>query len=158
MHSVRNISRSSVTIASRCFASSHNYYDVLGLRRTATSTEIRQAFIELSKKHHPDKQHGNAELFKQINEAYSVLSQKQLRRSYDASLAFGSAEFRADPPHPADYEFWKQNVGAHRYPFNPRDRMGEKAAPDGHSTWFLHSVVGFTILIYVVSFFYFVRL
>ncbi|TPP63978.1 DnaJ protein 60 [Fasciola gigantica] len=154
----RRVSRSSVIIASRCFASSHNYYDVLCVKQTASTGEIRQAFLELSKKHHPDKPHGNAELFKSINEAYSVLSQKHLRADYDASLASGFAKFSANPPHPADYEFWKQDVGAHRYPYTVRDRMGRKAPRRDYATGFFHSLVGFTILSYLISFFYFVRL
>ncbi|KAK4474131.1 hypothetical protein MN116_003434 [Schistosoma mekongi] len=67
-------------------ASSQSHYDTLGVKKSATYNEIRSAFIELSKKYHPDKNHGDAESFKKINEAYSVLSQEKSRLIYDASL------------------------------------------------------------------------
>ncbi|TNN15278.1 DnaJ subfamily A member 1 isoform 1 [Schistosoma japonicum] len=66
--------------------SSQTHYDTLGVKKSATYSEIRSAFIELSKKYHPDKNHDDTETFKKINEAYSVLSQEKSRLIYDASL------------------------------------------------------------------------
>lgn len=67
-----------------------DYYAVLGVPKTATQKEVRAAFRKLAAKHHPDKNPGDAaaeERFKEINEAYTVLSDEEKRRFYDQ---FGS--------------------------------------------------------------------
>ncbi len=64
---------------------SESYYDVLGLPRNATETDIKKAYRNLAKKYHPDvcKEPGAEEKFKSINEAYDVLSDESKRRQYD---------------------------------------------------------------------------
>lgn len=68
-----------------------NYYDILGVNESASEKEIKQAFRKLAKKYHPDANPDNPEAeakFKEINEAYEVLSDKEKRAQYDR---FGSA-------------------------------------------------------------------
>lgn len=60
-----------------------DYYEVLGVRRTASDDEIKKAFRKLAVKYHPDKEGGSEEKFKEINEAYEVLKDKQKRQRYD---------------------------------------------------------------------------
>src|SRR3989344_8906942 len=60
-----------------------NYYDILGVDRKAGKDEIKKAFRKLAHEHHPDKKSGNADKFKEVNEAYSVLSDDQKRDQYD---------------------------------------------------------------------------
>lgn len=64
-----------------------DYYDVLGIKKTATADEIKKAYRRLAHKYHPDKAGDNkAEMeakFKEINEAYQVLSDEQKRARYD---------------------------------------------------------------------------
>ena len=63
-----------------------DYYGVLGVSRTASESEIRQAYRKLARQHHPDvnrEDNASEERFKSINEAYSVLSDKSKRRRYD---------------------------------------------------------------------------
>jgi molecular chaperone DnaJ len=64
---------------------SGNYYDVLGIPRNADDSEIKKAYRNLARKYHPDvcKDSGAEEKFKEINEAYSVLSDEQKRAQYD---------------------------------------------------------------------------
>ncbi|OGF51877.1 molecular chaperone DnaJ [Candidatus Giovannonibacteria bacterium RIFCSPLOWO2_02_FULL_43_11b] len=59
-----------------------DYYDILGIQRSASKDEIRKAFHKLAHKHHPDKG-GKESDFKEINEAYQVLSDEKKRAEYD---------------------------------------------------------------------------
>lgn len=72
-------------------ADSKDYYATLGVSRDASDDEIKRAFRKLSKKYHPDINHepGAEQKFKDINEAYQVLSDKQKRAAYDQ---YGSAD------------------------------------------------------------------
>ncbi len=65
-----------------------DYYKTLGVDKNATQDEIKKAFRKLALEHHPDKNGGKDEKFKEINEAYSVLSDSKKRQQYDT---FGSA-------------------------------------------------------------------
>lgn len=72
---------------------SKDYYHVLGLKKGASSDEIKKAYRKLAIKYHPDKNAGNKEAeekFKEINEAYAVLSDPQKKAQYDQ---FGSTDF-----------------------------------------------------------------
>lgn len=60
-----------------------NYYDILGVAKGASQDEIKKAFRKLAHKHHPDKAGGSDDKFKEINEAYSVLSNSKKRAEYD---------------------------------------------------------------------------
>ena len=63
-----------------------NYYDILGVKRDASEKEIKQAYRRLARKYHPDVNPGDKSAeatFKQINEAYEVLSDKEKRGKYD---------------------------------------------------------------------------
>lgn len=61
---------------------SKDYYQILGVSKSATDSDVKSAFRKLAREHHPDKG-GDAEKFKQINEAYQVLSDSQKRQQYD---------------------------------------------------------------------------
>lgn len=72
---------------------SKDYYQTLGISKTASADEIKQAYRKLAREHHPDMVQGSnkdaaEKRFKEINEAYQVLSDPQKRKSYDQ---FGSA-------------------------------------------------------------------
>jgi len=62
---------------------SKNYYSALGVEKNASKDEIKKAFRKLAHKYHPDKKGGDEEKFKEINEAYGVLSNEQKRAEYD---------------------------------------------------------------------------
>ena len=60
-----------------------DYYQVLGVSKNATQDDIKKAYRKLAHEYHPDKNHGNEKKFKEINEAYQVLSDKDKRSQYD---------------------------------------------------------------------------
>ena len=65
-----------------------DYYGILGVEKNASKDEIKKAFRKLAQKHHPDKPDGDQEKFKEINEAYNVLTDDTKRQQYDR---FGEA-------------------------------------------------------------------
>ena len=70
-----------------------DYYEVLGVNKNADAATIKKAYRKLAKKYHPDSNEGNAsaaEHFKEVNEAYDVLSDEKKRKLYDQ---FGHAAF-----------------------------------------------------------------
>lgn len=64
--------------------SQKNYYDVLGIQKSATKEEIKKAFRKLAGQYHPDKKTGDENKFKEISEAYAVLGDEKKRAEYDA--------------------------------------------------------------------------
>ncbi|MEK7612402.1 MAG: J domain-containing protein [Patescibacteria group bacterium] len=60
-----------------------DYYKILGVQKGATEEEIKRAYRKLAHKYHPDKSGGDDGMFKKINEAYQILSNKEKRAQYD---------------------------------------------------------------------------
>ena len=63
---------------------SKDYYQTLGVERGASPDDIKKAFRRLAHEYHPDKKGGNEQKFKEVNEAYSILSDDKKRAEYDA--------------------------------------------------------------------------
>lgn len=74
-----------------------DYYEILGISRSASKDEIKKAFHKLAHKYHPDKSGGDEKKFKEMNEAYQVLSDETKRRQYDQ---YGSTSFDGGGPPP----------------------------------------------------------
>src|SRR5687768_5103742 len=86
-----------------------DYYKVLGVEKTASDAEIKKAYRKLAVKYHPDKNKDDKaaeEKFKEISEAYEILSNKEKKKQYDA---YGSR--------------WKHtaNAGAGQWEYSERD-------------------------------------
>ena len=67
-------------------AEKRDYYEVLGIAKTASADEIKSAYLKLAKKYHPDLNPGDKEAeekFKEVGEAYEILSDQQKRARYD---------------------------------------------------------------------------
>jgi len=79
-------------------ASGKNYYDVLGIDKKATKEDIKKAFHKLAHKYHPDKSTGDGEKFKEVSEAYSILSDDRKRAEYDSyGQTFNGGGFNGQP-------------------------------------------------------------
>ncbi len=97
-----------------------DYYSVLGVNRDASEREIKQAYRRLARKYHPDVNPGDKSAearFKQINEAYEVLSDKEKRQKYDQfGDQFAQAGYQQTP-------FWNfsQAGGTQRFHFEEAD-------------------------------------
>src|SRR6266511_2180386 len=93
-----------------------DYYSTLGVAKTATGKEIKQAFRKLARKFHPDVNPGDKtseSRFKEINEAHEVLSDATKRRKYDELGANWRAYEQGQAPGTGDpFAGWTVNTGA----------------------------------------------
>lgn len=76
-------------------ASKKDYYSVLGVSKDASEQDLKKAYRKLAVKYHPDKPTGDEKRFKEISEAYEVLSDPQKRSAYDQFGHAGSEGFRS---------------------------------------------------------------
>ncbi len=85
-------------------AADRDYYEILGIEKTASEDEIRSAFRKLARRYHPDvcKEDGAEARFAEVQEAYEVLSDKEKRESYDR---FGRAGMGAGPGGPGGWNY-----------------------------------------------------
>ena len=92
-------------------AAKRDYYDVLGISRSADKGTIKRAYRKLAKKYHPDTNAGNAqaeEKFKEAQEAYAVLSDAEKRKQYDQ---FGHAAFDGTGGGAGGFDFSGMDMG-----------------------------------------------
>lgn len=67
----------------KAYDAAKNYYKVLNVPENASQNDIKKAFRTLAKQYHPDSTKGKEELFKEVNEAYQVLSDNTVKKEYD---------------------------------------------------------------------------
>jgi curved DNA-binding protein len=127
-----------------------DYYQILGVDRKASTDEIRSAYRKLAMKYHPDKNPGDKKAedkFKEINEAYQVLSDEQKRAHYDR-LGSAYSNFRTTGGRPGDFQWddWfqqQQQQGGGRGAYgNMDDLFGGAGAGGGTFSEFFRSIFG----------------
>ncbi len=96
-----------------------DYYKLLGVSRDASNEEIKKAYRKLAHQHHPDKAGGNEAKFKEINEAYQILSNSEKKAQYDQ---FGTTfDGQGGPGFSGSYG---GGAGFGGFGFNPNDFSG----------------------------------
>src|SRR6184192_1863318 len=75
-------------------ATKRDYYDILGVSKSATADEIKRAYRKAAMEHHPDKHGGDDAKFKELGEAYEALKDPQKRAAYDQ---YGHAGAQGNP-------------------------------------------------------------
>lgn len=96
-----------------------NLYSILGLSTSATEEEIKKAYKELAKKLHPDRNNGiETEQFKEITEAYDILSDKKKKAEYDKEIIGFNSSFEVNFE---NYEFTKDIFREYSMDLNKED-------------------------------------
>jgi len=88
-----------------------DYYNILGIGRNASKDDIKRAFRKLAHKYHPDKGSGDENKFKEISEAYAVLSNDKKKAEYDAYGRVFTEGGQGGFGGFSDFDFWKKNAG-----------------------------------------------
>ncbi|MCR4334710.1 MAG: molecular chaperone DnaJ [Patescibacteria group bacterium] len=106
-----------------------DYYSILGIEKSASKDDIKKAFRRLAHEYHPDKKSGNEAKFKEVNEAYTVLSDESKRKQYDAygSNFDGSQGFDQNSQGFGGFDFsqFTQNGSGNGFEFDLGDIFGE---------------------------------
>jgi len=118
-----------------------DYYKTLGLKNTATESEIKKAYFQLAKKYHPDvNKTASAEKFKEISEAYHILSDNSIRKDYDAARS-GNFSYTQNP-YTKSHSYNEYNNPGQKYSKNYNNNSyqyyyyeGPKKSTKGYDKW-----------------------
>lgn len=108
--------------------SKKDYYNILGVEKNATKSDIKKAFHKLAHKYHPDKKGGDEARFKEVGEAYSVLSDDKKRAEYDAygrTFGGGSQGGAGGQPFGFDFSNFAHGFGGQQVEFDLGDIFGD---------------------------------
>ncbi|MFY9309056.1 MAG: J domain-containing protein [Bacteroidia bacterium] len=137
-----------------------NYYILLGVRNTATAEEIKIAYRNLAKKYHPDKNPNNRtaeEFFKEIQQAYAILSDPDKRRMYDLKSAAGNGSAASQQKAYTQYNGnayqYAQQQAQKKNQFYTTHKKSSKKKDKTESYQILVSIaVAFVLLYFIISY------
>ncbi|CAN5459815.1 hypothetical protein BH10BAC1_BH10BAC1_11400 [soil metagenome] len=141
-----------------------NYYILLEVKNTASSDEIKSAYRILAKKYHPDKNIGNKaseEYFKEIQNAYAILSNPEKRRVYDLKFAYTSrvqSQQRSSSSGPQyngnAYQYAQQQAQAKQQAFARQQQQPESEKKDSGESWQVLVSVGIALVLlyFIISY------
>ena len=103
-----------------------NYYDILGVSKDSSPEEIKKAYRKLSLKYHPDKNPDGEEKFKELSEAYSVLSDTDKKAKYDSGGGINLEDLFGGGGGGNPFDAFEQFFGGgqRRHPHHDRPRRG----------------------------------
>ncbi|HET8963687.1 MAG TPA: DnaJ domain-containing protein [Chitinophagales bacterium] len=127
-----------------------NYYTILGVKNTAGLDEIKAAFRNLAKKYHPDKNRENKsaeDFFKEVQEAYAVLSNDEKRRIYDRKFSYLN-RYQSNAPYKGNaYQYAQQQARSqHRQDPQPPEK---KTSTDPY-LFIISIVIALLLLIFIL--------
>lgn len=114
-----------------------DYYQILGISRSASETEIKSAYKKLAVKYHPDKNPDSEAQFKDVNEAYSTLNNESKKKVYDNKMSFSY-----------DFKRWSEAFGASNTATNFHKTVNRKVPSKGQdirvnfTISFIESIIG----------------
>lgn len=135
-----------------------NYYIVLGVSNTARFEEIKAAYRELAKKYHPDKNPGNKaaeDFFKEVQQAYAVLSNPEKRKKYDLKFNYGGTQEKSTRGSYTSYGGnayqYAQQQAQYKQQGNRTNKNKPSAKPDKSENHYILISVGIAmILLYFI--------
>jgi curved DNA-binding protein CbpA len=141
-----------------------NYYIILGVRNTASSEEIKQAFRKLAKQYHPDKNLGNnnaEEFFKEVQEAYAILSDYEKRKKYDLKFAYANTyqqvKNKSHAPYTGNaYQYAQQQTQAKREQHYRQPQQHQRETVKEHKSgtdpylFIISIIVAILLLLFIV--------
>jgi curved DNA-binding protein CbpA len=140
-----------------------NYYIILGIKNTASSEEIKQAFRKLAKKYHPDKNHGNSsaeDFFKEVQEAYSVLSDDEKRKKYDLKFAYANTyqqvKHKSHSPYKGNaYQYTQQQAQYERQQYKQQEQSVKEPVKENKSgtdpyLFMISIIVAILLLLFII--------
>ncbi len=104
---------------------SKDYYQILGIEKGASKDEVKKAFHKLAHKYHPDKKTGDEAKFKEVSEAYAILSDEKKRAEYDAYGRVFNGGNGGGGGNPFEGFDFSQFTGANGFEFDLGDIFGD---------------------------------
>jgi DnaJ-class molecular chaperone len=134
-----------------------NYYILLGISSTATAHEIKAAYRELAKKYHPDKNQGDKnaeEHFKEIQQAYTVLSNPEKRKKYDLKFFFGSIQTKqkTKTPYTGNAYQYAQQQAQQKHQFNNIKSQPKKKTKNESHQILISIGIALILLYFIISY------
>ncbi len=139
-----------------------NYYIILEVKSTATFDEIKSAYRVLAKKYHPDKNIGNKaaeEYFKEIQQAYGILSNPEKRKKYDLKQSFGSRPHSqkanaSGPQYSGNAYQFAQQQAAYKQKAHTQSQKKQSEKTEAKDTWQILVSVGIALVLlyFIISY------